>query len=135
RSESMETSHFSQERLHADVHKAVGGSLNLVRELSRISQELEPSVHSEWLLKRALFYSYELNMLVDDSMSERDRLATLNHFFFEEKRFKSLTALASDWYWEQDENFRFTFRSGNAEKSMGMTYDEILGKTRWEREF
>ena len=49
-----------------------------------------------------------------------------------EERFKSLTALASDWYWEQDENFRFTFRSGNTEKSMGMTYDEVLGKTRWE---
>jgi PAS domain S-box-containing protein len=49
-----------------------------------------------------------------------------------EERFKSLTALASDWYWEQDENFRFTFRSGNTEKTMGLTYDEVLGKTRWE---
>ncbi len=84
-------SHWSQERLHADVHKAVGGSLNLVRELSRISQELEPSVPSEWLLKRALFYSYELNILVDEGMSERDRLARLNHFFFEEKKFRGLT--------------------------------------------
>jgi PAS domain S-box-containing protein len=49
-----------------------------------------------------------------------------------EERFKSLTALASDWYWEQDENFRFTFRSGNTQKSLGLTYDEVLGKTRWE---
>lgn len=86
----MDVSHWSQERLHADVHKAVGGSLNLIRELSRISQELEPSVQSEWLLKRALFYSYELNMLVDENMSERDRLAKVNHFFFQEKHFRSL---------------------------------------------
>jgi len=49
-----------------------------------------------------------------------------------EERFKSLTALASDWYWEQDENFRFTFRSGNALHATGMSYDEVLGKTRWE---
>src|SRR4029077_3555349 len=29
-----------------------------------------------------------------------------------ESRFRSLTALSSDWYWEQDEEFRFTMVSG-----------------------
>jgi PAS domain S-box-containing protein len=44
-----------------------------------------------------------------------------------EARFRSLTALSSDWYWEQDENLRFTAlsRSGYANASP-------LGKTFWE---
>jgi len=29
-----------------------------------------------------------------------------------EERFRNLTELSSDWYWEQDEQFRFTFMSG-----------------------
>jgi PAS domain S-box-containing protein len=49
-----------------------------------------------------------------------------------EERFKSLTALASDWYWEQDENFRFTFRSGDIERYVGIAPGEFLGKTRWD---
>jgi len=50
-----------------------------------------------------------------------------------EARFRELTELSADWYWEQDDQFRFTFRSmdfrGNA-----MTPQDALGKTRWEAE-
>ena len=87
--------HWSAERLHADVHRAVGGSLNLIRELARISQELDPSVPGEWLIKRALFYSYELHAIIKDEFSARDRLIALNEFFFENKNFRCHSDLKS----------------------------------------
>lgn len=49
-----------------------------------------------------------------------------------EERFRDLVELASDWYWEQDEHFRFTSRYGKALGDAGFRADEGLGKTRWE---
>lgn len=49
-----------------------------------------------------------------------------------EERFRSLTELSSDWYWEQDEDFRFTMVSGNLVQQIGRSPDSIIGKTRWE---
>ncbi len=49
-----------------------------------------------------------------------------------EERFRSLTELSSDWYWEQDENLRFTMVSGNLVQQVGRSPDSIIGKTRWE---
>ncbi len=49
-----------------------------------------------------------------------------------EKRFRRLLALSSDWYWEQDANFRFThITSGFADKS-NMPLERFIGATRWE---
>jgi diguanylate cyclase (GGDEF)-like protein/PAS domain S-box-containing protein len=49
-----------------------------------------------------------------------------------EARFRDLTSLSSDWYWEQDENFRFTLMSGGEQGKTGRDLNETLGKTRWE---
>jgi diguanylate cyclase (GGDEF)-like protein/PAS domain S-box-containing protein len=49
-----------------------------------------------------------------------------------EERFRSLTELSSDWYWEQDENLRFTFLSGGREDRAGFGGNASLGKTRFE---
>lgn len=49
-----------------------------------------------------------------------------------EERFRSLTELSSDWYWEQDEELRLTFHSSGFERSSGTTSDKLLGKRRWE---
>lgn len=49
-----------------------------------------------------------------------------------EARFRALTELSSDWYWEQDENYQFVrFEGGQvaAEEKAGMGRH---GKTRWE---
>lgn len=49
-----------------------------------------------------------------------------------EERFRSLVELTSDFYWEQDENFRFVSRIGTTwEKQPGPSVSAI-GKTRWE---
>ncbi|MFN7861770.1 MAG: EAL domain-containing protein [Curvibacter sp.] len=49
-----------------------------------------------------------------------------------EARFRSLTDLSSDWYWEIDENFRFTNFAGFREDKSTLTLADSLGKTRWE---
>ena len=49
-----------------------------------------------------------------------------------EARFRALTELSSDWYWEQDENFRFVRLDGVMVKLAGRTGISSLGKTRWE---
>jgi PAS domain-containing protein len=40
-----------------------------------------------------------------------------------EARYRSLTELASDWYWEQDENGHFTKVSGPVLEMLGMQVD------------
>jgi diguanylate cyclase (GGDEF)-like protein/PAS domain S-box-containing protein len=49
-----------------------------------------------------------------------------------DRRFRRLTYLASDWYWEQDKNFRFTMVSGGILANGGPAPEHFLGKTRWE---
>lgn len=49
-----------------------------------------------------------------------------------EERFRSLLAMSSDWYWEQDENFRFSRISGGMMRSAGVDPGKRLGKPRWD---
>ncbi|MGH8629588.1 MAG: PAS domain S-box protein, partial [Burkholderiales bacterium] len=49
-----------------------------------------------------------------------------------EERFRGLTELSSDWYWEQDANLRFTFVSHAAQGRAGIDGNASLGKTRFE---
>ena len=45
-------------------------------------------------------------------------------------RFRSLTSLSSDWFWETDENDKFSFLSERIKGPTGLPPEEILGKTR-----
>ncbi|MHB1290558.1 MAG: PAS domain S-box protein, partial [Sulfuricella sp.] len=47
-----------------------------------------------------------------------------------EARFRRLTELSSDWYWEQDENGHFTKTFGPVLEMLGIRVDGALGKTR-----
>ncbi|HEX5092665.1 MAG TPA: PAS domain S-box protein [Burkholderiales bacterium] len=50
-----------------------------------------------------------------------------------EERFRSLTELSSDWYWEQDAGFRFTVLQGPGAASLANgDVSRYVGKTRWE---
>jgi PAS domain S-box-containing protein len=51
-----------------------------------------------------------------------------------EARFRALTELSSDWYWEQDENLRFSYLSNQANELTGYSGESSLGKTRWDLE-
>lgn len=49
-----------------------------------------------------------------------------------EARFRDLLSLSSDWYWEQDRDFRFTRSSGGVLARSGHTESSVIGKRRWE---
>jgi diguanylate cyclase (GGDEF)-like protein/PAS domain S-box-containing protein len=49
-----------------------------------------------------------------------------------ESRFKTLTQLSVDWYWEQDEQFRFTEITGKDDTHAHKLMNANVGKTRWE---
>ena len=49
-----------------------------------------------------------------------------------EARFRSLTELSSDWYWEQDAELRLSFHSKGFARSSGTTSEKLIGKRRWE---
>lgn len=48
-----------------------------------------------------------------------------------EQRFRDLAELSSDWWWEQDGNFRFTALA-SARTYAGLSAEDHIGKTRWE---
>ena len=49
-----------------------------------------------------------------------------------EAHFRSLTELSSDYYWEQDENFRFISRISSPDDKTALPVDQVIGKARWE---
>jgi len=54
----------------------------------------------------------------------RERTAELRE---SEARYRSLTELASDWYWEQDENGKFTKVSGPVLEMLGLRVEALAG--------
>lgn len=61
-----------------------------------------------------------------------DRLAAEARLRHSEARFRSLTHLSSDWYWELDQDFRFTKLSGGITNQDPNALEKTIGKTRWE---
>jgi len=49
-----------------------------------------------------------------------------------EERFRVLTELSSDWWWEQDADFRFTEVSMIVKSQAGISAEDHVGRTRWE---
>jgi diguanylate cyclase (GGDEF)-like protein/PAS domain S-box-containing protein len=49
-----------------------------------------------------------------------------------EERFRSLTELSSDMYWEQDDQYRFTVSSGSGPDWIVRWRRQALGKKRWD---
>src|SRR5438045_2740155 len=50
-----------------------------------------------------------------------------------EERLASMLALSSDWYWEQDENCRFTVVVGTGAQQTEGELQPYLGTARWDR--
>ncbi len=61
-----------------------------------------------------------------------DYLAMQEALRASEGRWRSLTALSSDWYWEQDAQFRFVRFDGTPDSRHGGDDAAFLGKCRWE---
>src|SRR5258706_9948704 len=84
-------------------------------------------------------YDYLIKgQLADGSLERPVRLAalharTLDSLRHSEERFRSLTELSSDWYWEQDVEFRLTFMSTLLAHRTGLDASAYLGRRRWDQ--
>ena len=96
------------------------------------------------LIARTLRYAIERKRLegglraANESLARRvaertaELEAAIKQLSTSETRFRELTELTSDWYWEQDENFRFSWFSNGAMQHIGIDIAGYLGKTRQE---
>jgi PAS domain S-box-containing protein len=71
-------------------------------------------------------------LIVADDVTSR--LASEAALRESEERFRDLTQMSTDWYWQQDANYRFTFFSGDDVTSDIPFRSTTLGKTPWELE-
>lgn len=86
--------------------------------------EVKTRIHN--MLEVRLLYKKlaEFNKVLEQAVAERT--AELRE---SEARFRSLTELASDWYWEQDENGKFTRISGPVLEMLGVSADNLAGES------
>jgi len=98
--------------LQAGAKDFISKPFDLVEVKTRIHNMLEVRL----LYRKLENYSKELEQTV------RERTAELRE---SEARYRSLTELASDWYWEQDENGSFTRVSGPVLEMLGIRVDAL----------
>ncbi len=101
--------------LQAGAKDFISKPFDLVEVKTRIQNMLEVRL----LYKKLESY----NQLLEATVLERT--AQLRE---SEARFRSLTELASDWYWEQDENGHFTKVSGPVLEMLGICVTPLAGE-------
>ncbi len=101
--------------LQAGAKDFISKPFDLVEVKTRIHNMLEVRL----LYKKLENY----NKLLERTVQERT--AELRE---SEARYRSLTELASDWYWEQDENGNFTKVSGPVLEMLGIRVDALVGE-------
>jgi diguanylate cyclase (GGDEF)-like protein/PAS domain S-box-containing protein len=69
---------------------------------------------------------------INNAQLELYRHETIETLRQSEDKFRNLTELSSDWYWEQDEQFRFVPLSGQLNEKTRTANEGHIGKTRWE---
>lgn len=102
--------------LQAGARDFISKPFDLLEVKTRIRNVLEVRL----LYKKLENYATVLEQLV------QERTAELRE---SEARFRSLTELASDWYWEQDEHGNFTKVSGPVLEMLGIRVDSLAETT------
>ena len=100
--------------LQAGAKDFISKPFDLVEVKTRIHNMLEVRL----LYKKLENYNKVLEQTV------QERTAELRE---SEARYRSLTELASDWYWEQDENGNFSKVSGPVLEMLGIQVDALAG--------
>jgi len=103
--------------LAAGAKDFVAKPFDLVEVQTRIHNMLEVRL----LYKKLENYNKELEQTVQERTEE---------LRISEARFRRLTELSSDWYWEQDESGQFTKIFGPVFEMLGIQIDDTLGQTR-----
>ena len=102
--------------LQAGAKDFISKPFDLLEVKTRIRNMLEVRL----LYKKLEGYSKVLEQTV------QERTAELRE---SEARYRSLTELASDWYWEQDESGHFTKVSGPVLEMLGLQVESLAGDT------
>lgn len=88
---------------------------DLIEVKTRIHNMLEVRL----LYKRLGNYNKQLEQTVQERTAELQESET---------RFRRLSELASDWYWEQDENGKFTKTHGPVQEMLGIQVESLMGE-------
>jgi diguanylate cyclase (GGDEF)-like protein/PAS domain S-box-containing protein len=93
-----------------------------------------PTVH-HWRRSELMLLSQTAEFLapaINEAHLRTERERALEKLTESETRFRELTELSSDWYWEMDENFRFTFLSADMSQLGGLDSGSAIGRVPWE---
>ncbi|MDH3318119.1 MAG: PAS domain S-box protein, partial [Betaproteobacteria bacterium] len=74
-----------------------------------------------------------ISFALDNADRERERAAVQSALRDSEERFRSLTKLSTDWFWDQDAELRFTsFVGGQSDAKWRADQTQTIGLRRWE---
>src|SRR5258706_15188237 len=104
-----------------------------------------PGMHSRYRRKDGSTFPFESTrhvlrsgdayIIAAISRDISERIAAEEALRASEERFRGLTGLSSDMYWEQDEQFRFTSMSGTGSERVNVKTSPAIGKKRWEQNY
>jgi len=84
---------------------------------------------------RHVLHSGDAHVIAAISRDISERIEAEEALRASEARFRSLTQLSSDMYWEQDDQFRFTSMSGTGSQRVNLKTFSAIGKKRWEQNY
>ena len=102
--------------LRAGAKDFVSKPFDLLEVKTRIRNLLEVRLLYRWMED----YNRQLDLMVQDKTEELRE---------SEARYRALTDLATDWYWEQDESGKFTRVCGPVLEMLGFQGDALAGDT------
>ena len=105
----------------------------LIQPLVKLTQATERIAAEDLKTPIVLDYDDELGKVAVAMDGMRKRLlGVFDELQRKNEMLKSLNDLASDWIWELDEQFRFSYFSSGMARIIGLDPASLLGKARWE---
>lgn len=112
-------------------------AIKILRPLAQIHDSLaktadKPELADEFTIKHNR--SDELGSTIDllNSALRKNARFHYSNVIFQEKRLHDFATAGADWFWEMDENLRFSYFSDTFEDVTGVSPNFLLGKTREE---
>jgi diguanylate cyclase (GGDEF)-like protein/PAS domain S-box-containing protein len=126
---SMQPRPFAVEHL-ASLALLAGGILLSLMTTAWVQASGARARRVQQLIRKRTADLKRINRRLIDDMAARER--TEKALQQSEQRFRQLVSMSSDWYWEQDDQLRYTMLAGGFSEKAGVLADHLLGKTRWE---